>query len=42
MVRPSSRALKILLTATWLVAMSVSQIPSGVGAAIAIGLVPSA
>ena len=41
-VRPSSRALKILLTATWLVAMSVSQIPSGVGAAIAIGLVPSA
>ena len=40
--RPSSRALKMRLTATWLVAMSVSKMPSGVGAASAIGLVPSA
>ena len=40
--RPSSRALKMRLTATWLVAMSTSKIPSGVGAASAIGLVPSA
>ena len=40
--RPSSRALKIRLIATWLVAMSSSNTPSRPGAARQIGLVPSA
>ena len=41
--RPSSRALKMRLIATWLVAMSTLKMcPPALGAASAIGFVPSA